>query len=365
MLTLGLWGTVERMEVLLFLAALTGSLIFGAVLIIAILRKALWAFSGIFLLLDELMWFFYNPLRPFMKNREWGANRLFFYLLTVLLLKPIWQIGVWIFTTPLRIITALYFDVLVYLFVSLSDSIDELFNPKLGAMRFKKGFEYAWRWVVFFPKRFGWLILKNSVAVLDALLMFLVSVAWPTFTMYHGTAKDNVIDITRKGRWLVGPGNYGGSGIYFGRSPRVAIAYSKGIRHQEGRVIIARVTFTMLRNCATLREPERKNVARPGDGGRALAQAIRFPYFATEFWRTDHKWWEYCLLQGGKDGQHIKTWRIRPIAYVLIKDDNILSGQLERLWGGKGHYCLNPMNLLMGAISLVLIVVLLFALFLL
>lgn len=324
-----------------------------SVVLISILRRALWIFSSVFFLLDELMWFLYNPFRSFMKNREGKANRLFFFLFTMLLLKPVWQVFIWVITTPLRILSALYFDVLVYLFVMLSDSIDELLNPKLGAMRFKTGFAYLWRWIVFFPKRLVWLIIKNSLAVVDSLMMFILSVVWPTFTMYHGTSKNNVVDISREGHWLVGPGNFAGSGVYFGRSPRVAISYSKGSRHSgEGRVIIARVTFTMLRNCATLLNSKRQFVARAGDGGAMLAKSIRFPFYATEFWRTDHKWWEYCVVQGGKDGQFVKSWRIRPIGYVNIKGENRLSGGLERLWGGKSHYCLNIPNIIISGASL-------------
>lgn len=41
-----------------------------AISLIAVLRRALWVFSSVFFLLDELMWFLYNPLRPLMKNRE-------------------------------------------------------------------------------------------------------------------------------------------------------------------------------------------------------------------------------------------------------------------------------------------------------
>lgn len=343
-----------------FLAAAAFSLfaiLFCSIALISLLRKALWIFSGVFFLLDQVMWFLYNPFRSSMKNREAKANRFFFYLLSVLLLKPLWHVTVWVLTAPIRLVVALYFDVLVYLFVMLSDSLDELVNPKLGAMRFKKGFKYAWRWVLFFPKRLAWLLYKNILAVIDAFMMLTVSVAWPTFTMYHGTSKNNVVDISRQGRWLVGAGNYGGSGIYFGRSPRVAISYSKGGRHQDGRVIIARVTFTMLRNCATLRDTERRNVARPGEGGQLLAKSIRYPYYATEFWRTDHKWWEYCLLQGGKDGQYVKSWRIRPIAYVKIENEQTLVGQLERLWGGKSHYCLSISNIVMSASSVALVFV--------
>ncbi len=323
-----------------------------ALIAVAFLNRLLWVFSGVFFLLDELMWFAYNPLRSFMKKRDARYNRVGFWAFSLLLVKPVWQLTVWVLTTPLRIISALYFDVLVYLFIMISDSVSELVNPKLGAMRFKKGFAYLWRWIVFLPYRMVWLVTKNSLAIVDSVMMLIISTVWPTFTMYHGTSKDNVVNITREGRWLVGPGNYGGSGIYFGRSPRVAISYAKGSRHSDqGRVIIARVTLSMLRNCATLPETTRKNAASPGDGGRRLAQAIKFPYYATEFWKSGDKWWEYCLVQGGRDGEFISSWRIRPIGYVHITGENSLSGKLERLWGGKAHYCLNGTNIAMTLLS--------------
>ena len=328
---------------------------FIALIAVALLNRLLWVFSGVFFLLDELMWFAYNPLRPFMKERDARYNRVGFPAFSLLLVKPLWQLSVWVLTTPLRIISALYFDVLVYLFVMVSDSVSELINPKLGAMRFKKGFAYLWRWIVFLPYRVVWLVTKNGLAVVDSVMMLILSTVWPTFTMYHGTSKDNVVNITREGHWFVGPGNFGGSGIYFGRSPRVAISYSKGGRHNDqGRVIIARVTLSMLRNCATLPEKSRGNVASQGEGGKRLAQEIKFPYYATEFWKSGDKWWEYCLVQGGKDGEFVKSWRIRPIGFVNITGENSLSGKLERLWGGKSHYCLNGTNIVMTVLSTVI-----------
>lgn len=342
-----LMTTITGSVLVLISILLIGSALFND------LRSILWIFHPLFFLIDELMWFLYNPLRIFMKNREAKKNRVFYTIFEFLLLKPLWQLSVWVLTTPLRVITALYFDVIVYLFIMINDTASEVLDPKYGSMRFRTGFAYYWRWVVYLPYRLAWLIVKNFLAIIDSALMFTISVIWPTFTMYHGTSKNNVVNIARGGRWLVGSGNYAGSGIYFGRSPRVAVSYSKGLRHGgEGRVIIARVTLTMLRNCATLRDEDRRNVARAGDGGAALAKAIKFPYYATEFWRTDHKWWEYCLLQGGKDGQMVNSWRIRPIGYVNIVGEATTSGKLERLWGGQSHYCLRPMSILMTLVSL-------------
>lgn len=325
------------------------------IILIATLRKALWIFSGIFFLIDEFMWFAYNPLRPFMRNIEGKANRVGFFLFSMLLLKPVWQLSVWVLTTPLRFITALYFDVVMYLFVMLSESIDDLFSPKLKRMHATRGAAYWWRWVVGFPFRLVRLIIKNSLAVLDSLMMFSVSLVWPTFTMYHGTPNGAAYDIASKGRWLVGRGNWAGSGVYFGRSLRVVRHYAKSRSDTPAneRVIIARVTFTMLRNCSTLLEPKRKNVGGMGARGEELARSIKFPFFATEVWRDDNgrKWWEYCILFGNNAGEFVSSWRIRPIGFVQIKGKSNITGSLERLWHGRAHYCLKPSNIIMSGLS--------------
>lgn len=320
------------------------------IILIATLRKALWLFSGLFFLIDEFMWFAYNPFRILMKDKEASANRVGYYLFMLLLVKPLWQICVWILTTPLRLITALYFDVLVYLFVSLSDSVDELLHPKLGKMRHRKGMAYWSRWLMGMPFRAGWLLYKNALAVVDSMMMFVISLVWPTFTMYHGTSPKALYDITQKGRWLVGGGNFGGSGIYFGRSPKVAAHYSG---HNDGNhhLIVARVTFSMLRNCGTLREHNRQKVGHMGSAGVDLAKSIKFPFFATELWRKDKSWWEYCLLRGDEVGQLVTSWRIRPIGFVKTKGNTTLTGSLERLWGGKAHYCLSFKNWIMFGVS--------------
>ena len=325
----------------------------AVVLLIALLRRALWIFSGVFFFIDELMWFLYNPLRSFMKDVKGSRGRMGFHLFSLLLIKPVWQLSIWILTTPLRIVTAVYFDVLMYLFVMLSDSVDELLHPKLGKMRHRKGIDYAWRWVIGLPARIVRLIAKNVLAVIDSAMMFTISLVWPTFTMYHGTPRDAAYDISGKGRWFVGTGNYGGSGVYFGRSVRVARHYagSRSSTVADQRVIVARVTFTMLRNCATLPQAARQEVGSMGEGGINLAKSLGFPYFATELWRDGKKWWEYCILFGDRAGQFVSSWRIRPIGYVYIEGQSHITGTLERLWGGKGHYCLSFRNIAMASIS--------------
>lgn len=348
-------------EIAFGFTALAFSAYMFLLVIMGVFRSLLWQLSSVFWLIDEFMWFLYNPFRWTMKvgyeGRRYRIYRRIYVILTYSLIAPAYKVLVYVVTAPLRLLTSLYFDVLMYVFVSTADSIDELFHPKLGAMRFKKGFAYYWRWVVFLPYRVLWFVFKNLTTIIDSIFMVIVSVAWPTFTMFHGTSQDAVVNISRAGQWYVGTGNFAGSGIYFGRSVKTAKLYAgtKALADKEGRtlypIIIARVTLTMLRNTTTLPEKTRQKFGKMGAEGAELAREVKFPFFATELWRTGTNWWEYCLLQGGKDGQFVRSWRIRPVGYVHVTDKGHYSGSLQRLWGGKSSYALRPENIAMTAVS--------------
>jgi hypothetical protein len=99
-----------------------------------------------------------------------------------------------------------------------------------------------------------------------------------------------------------------------------------------------------------------------GAGGSELAKKIKFPYASTELWRTGTDWWEYCLLQPGKEGKYISSWRIRPLGTVEVKGKEEFGGRLARLWSGKSHYCLSFGNIIMSAVALVSIFIQLFLL---
>lgn len=340
------------------------------IIFIAIFRSLLWKISWVFWLIDEFMWFLYNPFRRIMRvgyeGRRYRVYRRIYIILTLTLISPAYKLLIYFITTPLRIITSLYFDVAMYLFVSTADTVDELIHPKLGAMRFKKGFGYAWRWIVFFPYRVLWFVSKNLISVADSICMLVVSIAWPTFTMYHGTSHEAVVSISWGRKWLVGSGNFAGSGVYFGRSVKTAKLYAgtKGLTDSKGNtlfpIIVARVSLTILRNCTTLPEKTRMKFGKMGIDGSELAKEVKFPFFATELWRTGMNWWEYCLLQGGKDGQFIDSWRIRPVGYVHVTESGNFSGSLKRLWGGKSHYSLSFPNIIMTAISAPIVALLLY-----
>ena len=48
-----------------------------------------------------------------------------------------------------------------------------------------------------------------------------------TLTMMHGTSEESSIKISGPGRWLIGDGNFAGSGIYFTMEKRVAMHYAE------------------------------------------------------------------------------------------------------------------------------------------
>lgn len=346
----------EQVKTLLLLVGLLLAILFIASLAVAVLKSIVWKFAIVFFYIDDAMWFLYNPFRAFMKKHHTRTNRVWFVTLSLFLIKPIYQFIVYAVTTPLRMINALYFDVLLYLFIMFGDTAGELFNPKVNGMRHHKGTDYLFKWVLGFPKRLIVFISKNIFALIDSVMMFIISTAWPTFTMFHGSPIASASDISQTSKWLVGPGNYGGSGIYFARKIRAARHYARAkqnSRESNSPIIVARVTFTMTRNLGTLAKSERDIAGRGGWKGQQLAKNINFPFYATEMWRSGDgiNWWEYCLLQGGKDKELISSWRIRPIGLLKTTGNTVIGSSLTRLWKGKAHYCLSIPNILLAVSS--------------
>jgi hypothetical protein len=330
-----------------------------------LLRPILWWGVRIVAILDWFMWFLYNPFRVFVKGgkdvREGSLakfSRLVYVILHYSMIAPAYKLAVYFETTPIRLATAIYMDFFVYLSRLLSDQIEELIDPRLNAMRFHSGAKYFVKWVVGTPKRAVFFISKFALGVVDAVIMVLASTAFPTFTMYHGTSEEHAANIMRERRWFVGHGNYAGTGVYFARHLKVAKDYSEGSRHNKPKVIVARVTFTFLQNCINLPQKTRQFVAAGGGtNGDSLAEQVKLPTCALEFWRngTGTKWWEYVLLYPKKRGEFIRTWRIRTIGMIDLKKKT--SG-FTRLWGGNAHYCLSFINLGMSLVSAVICILL-------
>ena len=317
-----------------------------------ILRHIIWALSDFFYVINWILWIAYNPVRWMWKNKNSNFPHKSFIFLQITLIAPLYWVLIHILTTPLRIINALYFDVLLYWSVMFDDSVQDLFIPKRGSYRHQTGAKYFLHWILALPYRLLKFIGGSVITIVDSLFMFAISVVFATFSMFHGTKFEGVAtDITQKGKWKVGAGNYAGSGIYFGMRKNVAEHYARSSSggYEEG-IIVVRFTPTLTRNASTLPVKLRQHI---GNNGMALAQNIRFPWRTIEHWRDDTEgWWEYCLLQNKPTNTMIKSWRIRPV--ILLKEN-----KPQRLWGGMYHYSLNPFSFVTGIFSWGVILVIL------
>ncbi|MBU0655286.1 MAG: hypothetical protein KJ914_09165 [Gammaproteobacteria bacterium] len=306
-----------------------------------LLRHVIWFLRHPFYLLNEIQWFLYNPLRLFQKNTSGNGGRWLFRLLLGTLVAPLYWVGIHILMTPLRMLNAIYFDLLLYWSVMLDDGIQEVFHPKLGSYRYESGLRYFLHWLLGLPWRLARFAGKSLFTLLDSLLMLGISILWPTLTMYHGTGFESAaVPIVQRGLWYVGSGDYVGSGIYFGMRRRVAEHYAPS-GYQQG-IVIVRITPTFTRNSATLPDKLRWLVGR---NGQELSRQLPFPWATLEHWRHDFgHWWEYCIVQPGKAGKFISNWRIRPIAVLR-------SGNPTRIWGGMAHYSHTMAGWVAGASS--------------
>lgn len=313
------------------------------VLLIAtsLLRKVIWFFNPVFFGLNYLLWVFYNPIRGLFKKPDSEFGRRIYLSLNTLFIPLIYWVIIHVLSTPLRAVISLYFDVLVYWSVMLDDLITEVFMPKRGSYRNQQGITHHAHWLLALPLRLVVFVFRSFFAIVDSVLMVGISLALPTITMYHGSNfKQAVVKIVQDGTWLVGNGDYAGSGIYFSISRKVAGHYSESGENRG--ILILRLTPTFTRNPVTLKKPVRELV---GNDGKALR--LSFPFYTIEHWRNDYGgWWEYCLLQPGKSGKYIRTWRIRPIA--VLKDDD---HKISRVWGGMRPYCWSVGNCFAGAVS--------------
>jgi len=292
--------------------------------VVYVLRDLVWALRYPFLFLNWLQWTLYNPLRDLWTDPRNSRNSLFFSLLLYSGIAPLWWLLIHLALTPLRLINAIYFNILLFWSVVFCDGLSELIHPKLTYGKPQARVNPVWLWFRYFPYRLYMLFKRNGGALLEGVIMTGVDVVFPVYTMYHGTSfKGIATNIAQAGRWYVGGGDYAGCGIYFGFLRHTAEHYAQG---EDNALICARVILFPCRNSATLPRRLRKKIGNDGSG---ISSGLPFPYKSIEHWR-DHsyaQWFEYCLVQPGKEGKYVRTWRARPIC--VLKND-----LPKRIWGG-------------------------------
>jgi len=309
-------------------------------LFVKTIRPLIYYFEPIFFQLNKLLWFISNPIRFLWKNPNKGISRSFWVFLTWTGIITSWWVLIYILTIPIRLILAIYYDVILYITVSLTDNIEELINPKIGIIKYKKGFDYIFTYLITIPYRLIKFLFRSSFYIVDSFLMLGISIVFPTYTMYHGTSFSNAgSKISQSGKWYVGTGNHVGTGIYFGIEESTARHYAPS--GDDMGIVISRVTLIFCKTVATMRKDHREMVGN----GEALSQHTKGFFRSIEHWRNGSLgWWEYCILKPQKIGQFIKSWRLRPVA--ITKNSNI-----TRLYGGFSHYSWHIPSITMGVLS--------------
>lgn len=292
-------------------------------LVAQILSHVVWALRYPFLFTNWLQWFLACPVQHLLRNQRSCLPR--FAFMTFAPLRIAYGVAAYVMLTPVRLVNAIYFDLLLFWSVTMRDGLADLFAPRHAIYRNRAGLTYGFLWLLLSPLRVLKVAWKYPVAIVQGIAMTCFDVAWPTLTLFHGTSFEHAAtNIAHTGVWYVGTGSFAGSGIYFGLRGAVAKHYA---RHAPGTpaIVVGRVTLSVCRPIATLPAHVRSQF---GPSGAPISQAVRFPFASVEYWRSDRRWFEFCIAYP-RTRTYVNSWRVRPICLV---DTN--SGAPLRVYGG-------------------------------
>ncbi|MBO4662458.1 MAG: SH3 domain-containing protein [Bacteroidaceae bacterium] len=293
---------------------------------------------------------------------SWICNRLQFILInpwkyifkyisvgdtTRSVLRPLLnfiQILLYIAATPLRLLNAIYYNIFVYGITEIYDLTCEVFIPT----NYNEGKDDFWEWILWFPIRLAkYPIYHGTLVLIEGMIWTVIDIFIPTVTMYHGTnleAANIILGCSNRNsnlwrNWLAGTfkastsdNGWGGLGVYFAPSRRVASSYSG---RANGVVFIAcRVSLGKIINYALAPQYVEFNTGRYGRHSVLNNYANDNGYDTAEWWNGAY--WEYCMYDW--KNKYNYPWRIRPI-YVF----NIETGFAQHIDGGFRHWLFSEM----------------------
>lgn len=276
-----------------------------------------------FRVLNWLQYFFMRPHRFAMKNN----TRLVRGLYKFGLFRFIYNLVAYFALSPLRLVNAVWYDIVVYAVFCFKDAFLDIFDPHQRKWTEKRNFKYFFCWIFGFPYRLIHFVFLSVGRLFEGVLFTVVDVFVPTITMMHGTSETASLSISTPGEWIVGSGNYAGTGIYFTMSERVARHYAGDVHPV---IIYSRVALGKNLNLSVVPPDVRSLVSHNGDQLTKWGKEHNVTSF--EWWRKTGQWWEYCMLNA-PIGSHVKSWRIRVLYIQDLKDKNI-----QRVWGGKAFW---------------------------
>ena len=291
-----------------------------------------------FYILDMLQFWLAKPWRPLVKRNLLRDK----FKKPVRIFLRILQFPLYVALFPLRLINAVYYNLLIHNVYEWSNYLLEVIQPSDS----KEGAGNVLKWLVFLPIRIiKYLLYHGSLTLIESIIWTAIDTIFPAVTLYHGTDKtaaDNMLcdpnrnkqrqrsAERRTGTWTVGGGNYAGDGIYFG-------IFRKTLKnYQSGSAIVARVTTG--RSIDTILMPDSVYSHAGLPNASAVSNwGLRNGYISGEWWRAGNcNWWEICMFD--RKNRYNDSWRIRPI-YVI----NYGSGIMQRVPGGSAHWLFRKM----------------------
>lgn len=292
-----------------------------------IMYRLYWLVNIPFYLLNWIQRFLAKPWRDIYRRNKGGDRRN-------RRRRMIWgvaKVPFYIILTPLRLINAIYYNLIAHCSFELYNYLLEVIlpsNPKEGA-------DNDALLIALIPWRFlRYVILHGSLTLIESVIWTAADTLFPALTLYHGTDEDACVAITQSGRagysgrltgiWNVGGGNFAGNGIYFAPARATARHYS------GGTIIVCRVTLGRVLDLGMAPEYVYNQCGHP-DALGATKWGLDHGYVTGEWWRGDSRWWEYCMYDW--QNRYNYSWRIRPL-YIL----NLNEATMQRIPGGMCHW---------------------------
>ena len=303
-----------------------------------ILKCLYYGISFPFYVLNQIQYFLSEPWRYLFKDDGRDAKTsktmcAFFEVLKVIN---------YILITPLRLLNAIYYNILVHGLFALYDLWVEVLIP----CNEREGNGNFWLWLVLLPWRvIRYPIVHGALAILESVLWTIIDVFIPAITLYHGTdltagesiagsRKRNKDLSWKSGTFTASDSSWGGIGVYFAAQRRVAHGYSVSpyrLSDNNPVIIVCRVSPGRIINYSMA--PEYVYYAAGANGNPATLNkfAEKHGYTTGEWWNQRGGYWEYCLF----DWQNLynNRWRIRPL-YLF----NVRTNFVQHIKGGMAHW---------------------------
>ena len=250
------------------------------------------------------------------------------------------KIPLYIILTPLRLLNAVYYNLIVHCGFELYNYTVEIFVPSND----KEGADSSLLLILLMPWRaIKYVVWHGGLTLVESAVWTVVDTFVPALTLFHGTDAYCSVNITHAGRcgyrndrtgiWNVGGGNYAGNGIYFAPVRSTALHYARC--NSERALVVCRVSLGRVLDLGLAPWSVYRQCGRP-NAFEATRWGLNNGYTTGEWWRGDAGWWEYCMYDWQNRYNH--SWRIRPL-YVL----NLTDGVMQRIPGGMCHWLFRKM----------------------